>query len=45
MMVYYVNFIQMQTGGAARLSDIAADHLETFRQILQSVSGDDKKYW
>ena len=34
-----------QTDGAAWLSDIAPDHLETYRQILQSVNGDDERLY
>ena len=38
-----LRFIQIQAGGADGLYDIARYHLETYRQILQSVSGDDER--
>ena len=38
-----LRFIQIQTGGADGLYNIARSHLETFRQILQSVSSDDER--
>ena len=38
-----LRFIQIQAGGAGGLFIIARYHLETFRQILQSVSSDDER--
>ena len=38
-----LRFIQIQAGGADGLCDIAADLLETYRQILRSVSSDDER--
>ena len=38
-----LRFIQIQAGGAFGLYDIAIYHLETYRQILQSVSSDDER--
>ena len=38
-----LRFIQIQAGGADGLYNIARFHLETYRQILQSVSSDDER--
>ena len=38
-----LRFIQIQAGGFYGLYYIARSHLETFRQILQSVSSDDER--
>ena len=38
-----VRFMQIQVGGAVGLYKIARYHLETYRQILQSVSSDDER--
>ena len=38
-----LRFIQIQSGGAGGLSNIARYHLETYRQILLSVSSDDER--
>ena len=38
-----LRFIQIQANGDGGLYTIAFDHLETYRQILQSVSSDDER--